>query len=127
MVKHHGIRACRDDPRAGAGSQVVDQVEWSARGVQHARERPARRTGQPAKKPGQDQQCPDDQVIEQHMESELLIGRPALLVLAGFLAGCPCGGPDVRAHVDAACGPFHLVNYLGSCAGARIIRQPGCR
>ena len=46
------------------------------RGVQHAREGPARRPGQPAKEPGQDQQRPDYQVPEQHVVQQLLIGPP---------------------------------------------------
>jgi hypothetical protein len=62
-----------------------------------------------------------------HMLFGYLIVR-GLLLLARFLGRRPR-----RASVALACllncarRPFHLINYLGSCAGARIIHRPGCR
>ena len=56
-----------------------------------------------------------------HMLFGYLVVR-ALLVLAGLFGRLPrAAGRTFARMLDAACGPFHLVNYLGSCAGARII------
>jgi DinB family protein len=56
-----------------------------------------------------------------HMVFGYLVVR-ALLILARLAGRLP--RPASRAFartLDAAHTPFHLVNYLGSCAGARII------
>lgn len=46
----------------------------------------------------------------------------ALLVLAGLFGRLPRAASRAFARMlDAARTPFHLVNYIGSCAGARII------
>jgi hypothetical protein len=56
-----------------------------------------------------------------HMVFGYLIVR-ALLVLAGVFGRLPRAASRAFALIlDAAHGPFHLVNYVGSCAGARII------
>jgi hypothetical protein len=56
-----------------------------------------------------------------HMLFGYLVVR-ALLVLARAFGRLPLRASRVFARMlDAACRPFHLVNYLGSCAGARII------
>ncbi len=47
---------------------------------------------------------------------------PTLLVLVRAFVRLPPGASRTFARMlDRARGPFHLVNYLGSCAGARII------
>jgi hypothetical protein len=47
---------------------------------------------------------------------------PALLVLARVFARLPGGaGKAFAGLLDSLRGPFHLINYLGSCAGARIV------
>ena len=45
----------------------------------------------------------------------------ALLVLAGIFGRLPRASRAFALILDASHAPFHLVNYLGSCAGARII------
>ncbi len=56
-----------------------------------------------------------------HMLFGYLIVR-ALLVLAWVFGRLPRAAGRAFAHMlDAAYTPFHLVNYLGSCIGARII------
>src|SRR2546430_6055935 len=56
-----------------------------------------------------------------HMLFGYLVVR-ALLVLAGLFGRLPRAASRAFARMlDAACGPFHLVNYVGSCIGARII------
>ena len=55
-----------------------------------------------------------------HMLFGYLVVR-ALLVLAGLFGRLPRAGRAFARMLDATRGPFHLVNYLGSCAGARII------
>ncbi len=56
-----------------------------------------------------------------HMLFGYLVVR-ALLVLAGLFGRLPRAASRAFARMlDAASTPFHLVNYLGSCAGARII------
>lgn len=63
-----------------------------------------------------------------HMLFGYLIVR-ALLVLAHVFGHLPDGAGKALARLlDAAHKPFDLINYLGSCAGARIIpprRMPG--
>ena len=59
-----------------------------------------------------------------HMLFGYLIVR-ALLVLARFFSRFPpAAGKAFARLLDSARKPFHLVNYLGSCAGARTI-PPG--
>lgn len=56
-----------------------------------------------------------------HMLFGYLIVR-ALLVLARIFGRLPDGASAAFARLlDAARTPFHLVNYAGSCVGARII------
>jgi hypothetical protein len=56
-----------------------------------------------------------------HMLLGYLLVR-ALLVLARVFGRLPLAASRAFARtLDAAHTPFHLVNYLGSCAGARII------
>jgi hypothetical protein len=56
-----------------------------------------------------------------HMLFGYLVVR-ALLVLVGVFSLLPDGASkDFTRILDAAHRPFDLVNYLGSCAGARII------
>jgi hypothetical protein len=63
-----------------------------------------------------------------HMLLGYLIVR-ALLVLVHFFGHLPDGASKTFARLlDSAHKPFDLINYLGSCAGARIIpprRMPG--
>jgi hypothetical protein len=63
-----------------------------------------------------------------HMLFGYLIVR-ALLVLARVFGLLPDGASNAFARLlDRAHKPFDLINYLGSCAGARIIpprRMPG--
>ena len=57
-----------------------------------------------------------------HMLFGYLIVR-ALLVLVRVFGLLPDGASKVFARLlDSARKPFDLINYLGSCAGARIIR-----
>src|SRR5436305_8804791 len=107
MIKHHRHPGCWDDPRTRAGSQVVDQVERCVRSVKHAREHKTRRTGQPVKDLHQDQQRPDYQVAEKHMEQQLLIGPPGAVGLPSQaravrpgqqLAEVPPGLLHLRSH-----------------------------
>ena len=56
-----------------------------------------------------------------HMLFGYLIVR-ALLPLARIFGHLPGGASHAFARLlDSARKPFHLINYLGSCAGARII------
>jgi hypothetical protein len=56
-----------------------------------------------------------------HVLFGYLITR-ALLPLARIFGRLPDGASKAFAQLlDAARGPFHLINYLGSCAGARVI------
>jgi DinB superfamily len=56
-----------------------------------------------------------------HMLFGYLITR-ALLILARIFGRLPDGASKAFAQLlDAARTPFHLINYLGSCAGARVI------
>ena len=56
-----------------------------------------------------------------HMLFGYLIVR-ALLVLVRVFGLLPDGASKAFARLlDSARRPFHLINYLGSCAGARII------
>jgi hypothetical protein len=56
-----------------------------------------------------------------HMLFGYLITR-ALLILARTFGRLPDGASKTFAQLlDAAHGPFRLINYLGSCAGARVI------
>ena len=63
-----------------------------------------------------------------HMLFGYLIVR-ALLILARVFGLLPDGASKAFARLlNSARKPFHLINYLGSCAGARIIpprRMPG--
>ena len=55
-----------------------------------------------------------------HMLLGYLIMRP-LIMLAGMFARMPASTSQEFARLlDAVTGPFHWVNYLGSCAGAKI-------
>jgi hypothetical protein len=55
-----------------------------------------------------------------HMLFGYLLTRP-LIVLAGMFARLPAPASRVFAGLlDEVTGPFHWVNYLGSCAGARV-------
>ncbi len=56
-----------------------------------------------------------------HMLFGYLVTR-ALLVLARIFGRLPNGASRAFARLlETAQKPFHLINYLGSCAGARII------
>jgi hypothetical protein len=56
-----------------------------------------------------------------HMLFGYLIGR-ALLVLGRVFSRLPGGASGAFARLlDAAHVPFHVINYAGSCLGARII------
>jgi hypothetical protein len=56
-----------------------------------------------------------------HMLFGYLVVR-ALLVLARIFGRLPASASRAFARLlDSARRPFHLINYLGSCAGARII------
>jgi hypothetical protein len=56
-----------------------------------------------------------------HMLSGYLIVR-ALLILVRVFDSLPRAASRAFARIlDAAHTPFHLINYLGSCVGARII------
>jgi hypothetical protein len=56
-----------------------------------------------------------------HMLFGYLIVR-ALLPLARIFGRLPDSASKAFAQLlDTARGPFHLINYLGSCAGARVI------
>jgi hypothetical protein len=56
-----------------------------------------------------------------HMLFGYLVTR-ALLVLARIFGRLPDGSSKTFAQLlDAIHGPFHLINYFGSCAGARAI------
>jgi hypothetical protein len=56
-----------------------------------------------------------------HMLFGYLVTR-ALLILAHIFGRLPDGASKAFAQLlDAIRGPFHLINYLGSCAGARVI------
>jgi hypothetical protein len=56
-----------------------------------------------------------------HMLFGYLIVR-ALLILVRAFGLLPDGASKAFARLlDSACRPFGLINYLGSCAGARII------
>jgi DinB superfamily len=58
-----------------------------------------------------------------HMLFGYLVTR-ALIVLAGMFARLPVGASRGFARLlDALTGPFNWVNYLGSCAGAKIFPQ----
>ena len=49
----------------------------------------------------------------------LLMG--ALIPLAGVFARMPASASQVFARLlDTVTGPFHWINYLGSCAGAKL-------
>ncbi|TVZ07526.1 DinB family protein [Trebonia kvetii] len=55
-----------------------------------------------------------------HMLFGYLLMRP-LLVLAGMFTRMPVSASRVFAKaLDEMTGPFHWVNYLGSCLGARV-------
>jgi hypothetical protein len=55
-----------------------------------------------------------------HMLFGYLLMRP-LVPLAAMFARLPVSASRVFAGLlDAVTGPFHWVNYLGSCAGARV-------
>jgi len=55
-----------------------------------------------------------------HMLFGYLLMRP-LIILAGMFAQLPSGASRVFARMlDVATGLFHWINYLGSCAGARM-------
>jgi hypothetical protein len=55
-----------------------------------------------------------------HMLFGYLLMRP-LVLLARMFARLPVSASRVFAGLlDAVTGPFHWVNYLGSCAGARV-------
>jgi hypothetical protein len=55
-----------------------------------------------------------------HMLFGYLLMR-ALIVLAGVFARLPASASQVFARLlDALTGPFNWINYLGSCAGAKI-------
>ena len=55
-----------------------------------------------------------------HMLFGYLVVR-ALLLLMRLFGGLPDGFSTGFARLlDAACKPFHVINYLGSCAGARL-------
>lgn len=55
-----------------------------------------------------------------HMLFGYLLTRP-LIVLAGMFARLPESASRMFAELlDEVTGPFHWINYLGSCAGARV-------
>jgi hypothetical protein len=55
-----------------------------------------------------------------HMLFGYLLTRP-LIVLAGMFARLPASASRMFVGLlDEVTGPFHRVNYLGSCAGARV-------
>jgi hypothetical protein len=63
-----------------------------------------------------------------HMLFGYLLMRP-LIVLAGVFARLPASASREFARLlNAVTGPFHWINYLGSCAGAKFFpvrRLPG--
>jgi len=56
-----------------------------------------------------------------HMLFGYLVVRALLVLTRAFGRLPPAASRAFARMLDAACRPFHLVNYLGSCAGARII------
>jgi hypothetical protein len=60
-----------------------------------------------------------------HMLFGYLVTRP-LIAEAGLFARLPASASRVFARLlDAATRPFNWVNYLGSCAGAKVFSQHG--
>jgi hypothetical protein len=63
-----------------------------------------------------------------HMLFGYLVVRALLVLVRVFGRLPPAASRAFARTLDAGHTPFHLVNYLGSCAGARIIppsRMPG--
>jgi hypothetical protein len=56
-----------------------------------------------------------------HMLFGYLVVRALLILARVFVRLPPAASRAFARMLDAAHTPFHLVNYLGSCAGARII------
>jgi hypothetical protein len=56
-----------------------------------------------------------------HMLFGYLVVRALLVLARAFDRLPPAASRGFARMLDAARRPFHLVNYLGSCAGARII------
>ncbi len=59
----------------------------------------------PAEDPGEDQELADDQVSEQHVEQQLLVGPPGAVRLAPQLGGCRV----VQQVMERLPGSLHLV------------------
>ena len=96
VVEHPGHAPGRDDPGAHAGAQVVDQVEWPVRGVQDPGEGFAGPVGEQAEDAHEDQQSADDQVAEQHVEQQLLVGPPGPLRRPAQIRGSRVAGKPVE-------------------------------
>jgi len=56
-----------------------------------------------------------------HMVFGYLVVRALLILARVFVRLPPAASRAFTRMLDAAHAPFHLVNYLGSCAGARFI------
>jgi hypothetical protein len=104
--------ATRTDRRAIAGE--MDQARQTFhRLLDHATDTALRRRSNGTK-------WTNEQLLF-HMLFGYLITRN-LLVLARIFGRLPDGASKAFARLlDAIRGPFHLINYLGSCAGARVI------
>ena len=110
VVEHRGHAPGRDEAGASAGAEVVDQVERPLRGVQQPGEHPAGRVREQAEDAGKDQQRADDQVAEQHVEQQLLVGPPGPVrrpaqVRGSSVADKPAEVGPGLVHLGADRGP----------------------
>jgi hypothetical protein len=109
------MRERGDDPRADAGSGVVDQVEGLPACVEQPCEDHADHFWEPAEDPGQDQERTHDEVPEEHVEQKFLVGPPGAFCRAVQFRH----GRVLEQLVKGLAGTFHLVAYrcLGGVAG----------
>jgi hypothetical protein len=94
-------------------AQVVDQVERAASGVQQAGVGLAGGVGEQAEDADQDQQGADDQVAEQHVEQQFLVGPLRAVRVPPQVRRCRVG--DQAAEVEP--GLVHLGDDRGAVQG----------
>jgi hypothetical protein len=84
----------------------------------------AHATGTDLRRPSNGTKWTNQQLLFHMLFGYLIVH--GLLVLAHVFSRLPDWASKTFAHLlDAGRGPFNVINYLGSCAGARIVSPPG--
>jgi hypothetical protein len=104
----------------GAGPEVVDEVERRGRGIEQAGVGAAEPAGQPPEDGHHGQQRPHDEVAEQHVEQQLLVGPPGPAGAPGQAGG----GRLAEQAVEVGLDPVELVMDRLPVPGLRLCHAP---